>query len=122
VTALPTPPSLTSPHRVTRTRPVLSQFSTTATKSYTEGYVTDEVRLGLATLARKHRYTKGHPLTKQQQAALTRDVVPLYTAGASIRELADATGRSYGAIHRLLATTEGVVMRGRGGARQQRTR
>ncbi|MFD4335865.1 helix-turn-helix domain-containing protein [Streptomyces anulatus] len=38
-----------------------------------------------------------------------------YDAGASIRALAEDTGRSYGGVHRLLADA-GVTFRSRGGA------
>ncbi|MFF9864155.1 helix-turn-helix domain-containing protein [Streptomyces sp. NPDC013953] len=38
-----------------------------------------------------------------------------YDAGASIRALAEETGRSYGAVHRLLGEA-GVAFRARGGA------
>jgi hypothetical protein len=38
-----------------------------------------------------------------------------YDAGASIRALAEDTGRSYGFIHRILTET-GVTLRGGGGA------
>ncbi|MFD4976267.1 helix-turn-helix domain-containing protein [Streptomyces sp. NPDC058424] len=37
-----------------------------------------------------------------------------YEAGATIRALADQTGRSYGGVHRLLADA-GVTFRSRGG-------
>ncbi|MEU1596656.1 helix-turn-helix domain-containing protein [Streptomyces sp. NPDC005708] len=38
-----------------------------------------------------------------------------YEAGTSVRRIAEATGRSYGAVHRLLAEA-GVQFRPRGGA------
>jgi predicted transcriptional regulator len=38
-----------------------------------------------------------------------------YDAGASIRALAEETGRSYGAVHRLLGEA-GAAFRARGGA------
>ncbi|WP_405803391.1 helix-turn-helix domain-containing protein [Streptomyces sp. NBC_01187] len=75
----------------------------------------DEIRLGLQRLARKPRHKKSHRLTPEERAAFAHEVVPLYTAGASIRDLSEATDRSYGFVHRLLSTTEGVVLRGRGG-------
>lgn len=37
-----------------------------------------------------------------------------YDSGASIRALAEETGRSYGFVHRVLSES-GVVLRGRGG-------
>ncbi|MGH3677424.1 MAG: helix-turn-helix domain-containing protein [Mycobacterium sp.] len=41
-------------------------------------------------------------------------VAKQYERGASIRALAEQTGRSYGFIHRLLGES-GVTLRGRGG-------
>ena len=41
-----------------------------------------------------------------------------YSAGSSIRHLANETGRSYGWVHRVLAE-QGVEFRGRGGARRK---
>ncbi len=38
-----------------------------------------------------------------------------YDSGASIRALAEETGRSYGFVHRMLSES-GVTLRGRGGA------
>ncbi|WP_433385096.1 helix-turn-helix domain-containing protein [Actinoplanes sp. CA-142083] len=54
-----------------------------------------------------------------ERQALARDVVSRYTAGESIRALAEATGRSYGYIHRIL-TESGVQLRQRGGARRRK--
>jgi hypothetical protein len=52
------------------------------------------------------------------QRALTQgswpSVVRKYDNGASIRQLAEDTGRSYGFVHRLLAEAD-VTLRGRGG-------
>ncbi|MET7489379.1 helix-turn-helix domain-containing protein [Streptomyces sp. NPDC005538] len=42
------------------------------------------------------------------------DLKTRYEAGTSIRALAEATGRSYGGVHRLLADA-GVQFRSRGG-------
>lgn len=42
------------------------------------------------------------------------DLKTRYEAGASIRALAEETGRSYGGVHRLLADA-GVQFRSRGG-------
>jgi transposase len=44
-----------------------------------------------------------------------------YDAGASIRQLAEESGRSYGAINRLL-NEAGASLRGRGGARNRLSR
>jgi len=58
-------------------------------------------------------------VTGAQREALTASLVEQYAAGASIRELASSTGRSYGFIHRVL-TDGGAQMRGRGGATRNR--
>jgi predicted transcriptional regulator len=58
-------------------------------------------------------------MTREQRAELARSLEVQYQAGASIRELAASTGRSYGFIHRVL-TDAGVPMRGRGGATRAR--
>ena len=58
---------------------------------------------------------KGRRVTGTERDKLTSDLKKKYTAGASIRELAEATGRSYGFIHRILSES-GVPLRGRGGA------
>lgn len=52
---------------------------------------------------------------------LVAGLVERYTAGVSIRELAEATGRSYGFVHAALLAA-GVTMRPRGGARRPRLR
>ncbi|MGZ4616500.1 MAG: helix-turn-helix domain-containing protein, partial [Actinomycetes bacterium] len=46
---------------------------------------------------------------------LAADLKRRYTSGASIRDLASETGRSYGFVHRMLSES-GVALRGRGGA------
>jgi predicted transcriptional regulator len=58
-------------------------------------------------------------VTGAQRQELTASLVEQYAAGASIRELASSTGRSYGFIHRLL-TDGGAQLRGRGGATRNR--
>ena len=58
---------------------------------------------------------KGKRITGSERDKLTKDLKKRYRAGASIRELANETGRSYGFIHRLLSDS-GVKLRGRGGA------
>lgn len=58
-------------------------------------------------------------VTGTAREELTQQVVEQYAKGASIRELAASTGRSYGFIHRLL-TEAGVPLRGRGGATRNR--
>jgi predicted transcriptional regulator len=48
---------------------------------------------------------------------LAAELKAQYEAGASVRSLAESTGRSYGGVHRLL-TDAGVAFRSRGGARR----
>jgi predicted transcriptional regulator len=57
---------------------------------------------------------KGRRITGAERETLTNELTARYTNGASIRELAADTGRSYGFIHRLLVES-GVHIRGRGG-------
>ena len=59
--------------------------------------------------------TKGRRITGGDRAKLAGDLKSRYESGASIRELAAETGRSYGFVHRILAES-GVTLRGRGGA------
>lgn len=58
-------------------------------------------------------------VTGKEREELTASLVAQYRAGASIRELAAATGRSYGFVHRLLSESD-VDLRGRGGATRGR--
>lgn len=58
---------------------------------------------------------KGTRLTGADRAQLAGQLAEKYEAGASIRMLAEETGRSYGFIHRILSESE-VPLRGRGGA------
>ncbi len=58
---------------------------------------------------------KGRRVQGGERDKLSQDLKKKYVAGASIRELAESTGRSYGFVHRLL-TESGVALRGRGGA------
>ncbi|MFJ9841595.1 helix-turn-helix domain-containing protein [Kitasatospora sp. NPDC101155] len=53
--------------------------------------------------------------TEQDREELTRDMRTMYAAGASLREIGEAYGKSYGTVHRLLARA-GVVFRPRGGS------
>jgi hypothetical protein len=50
---------------------------------------------------------------------LTQELVEAYRQGASIRDLAASSGRSYGLIHKLLGEA-GVQLRARGGATRGR--
>ncbi len=58
---------------------------------------------------------KGTRVTGSDRNRLATDLKTRYDSGESIRALANATGRSYGFIHRILTET-GVTLRGRGGA------
>jgi len=58
---------------------------------------------------------KGSRVTGGERDRLAADLRKKYDSGASIRTLADSTGRSYGFVHRIL-TESGATLRGRGGA------
>lgn len=58
---------------------------------------------------------KGRRVTGTERDKLSADLKKKYSGGASIRELAASTGRSYGFVHRVL-TESGATLRGRGGA------
>jgi hypothetical protein len=58
---------------------------------------------------------KGSRVTGSDRDRLAGDLKKKYEGGESIRKLADATGRSYGFVHRILTET-GATLRGRGGA------
>lgn len=58
---------------------------------------------------------KGRRITGGERETLTTELKKRYDQGASIRELAAETGRSYGFIHRVLVESE-ATLRGRGGA------
>jgi predicted transcriptional regulator len=58
---------------------------------------------------------KGARIAGTQRVTLAKQLKQQYETGRSIRELADAHGRSYGFVHRLLSEA-GVTLRGRGGA------
>ena len=62
---------------------------------------------------------KGARITGADRHKLTAEVTKQYSKGKSIRELADAQGRSYGFVHRLLVES-GTVLRGRGGATRKK--
>jgi predicted transcriptional regulator len=57
---------------------------------------------------------KGARITGTARDELTVELVRKYDDGASIRELAEDSGRSYGFVHRLLADAD-ITLRGRGG-------
>lgn len=58
---------------------------------------------------------KGQRITGADRDKLAKELRKRYEAGASIRELAADTQRSYGFVHRILSDA-GVQLRGRGGA------
>jgi hypothetical protein len=57
---------------------------------------------------------KGSRVTGAERDKLSTTLKKKYDGGASIRELASSTGRSYGFIHRVLSEA-GANLRGRGG-------
>ncbi len=59
--------------------------------------------------------TKGTRITGEIREKLATDLRKKYERGASIRALAESTGRSYGFVHRVLSEAD-VPLRGRGGA------
>lgn len=59
--------------------------------------------------------SKGTRITGESRDKLAADLRKEYESGASIRALAEQTGRSYGFVHRVLTEAE-VALRGRGGA------
>jgi transposase len=65
--------------------------------------------------------TPGARVTGDQRTRLRAALVKKYTKGASIRALAEETGRSYGFIHTVL-TEAGVTLRARGGHRSHKPR
>jgi len=58
---------------------------------------------------------KGARISGEARTKLAAKLQSEYKKGATIRSLADAHGRSYGFIHRLLLES-GMSLRGRGGA------
>lgn len=58
---------------------------------------------------------KGARITGTDRSKLAGELKKKYTGGASIRALAEETGRSYGFVHRILTESD-VTLRGRGGA------
>lgn len=65
--------------------------------------------------------TKGRRVTGGDRSKLASDLRKRYESGASIRELAADTGRSYGFIHRIVSES-GATLRGRGGATRSRAK
>jgi hypothetical protein len=64
---------------------------------------------------------KGARITGADRTKLSNDLKKAYDKGKSIRELADAHGRSYGFVHRVL-TESGATLRGRGGATRSKAK
>jgi predicted transcriptional regulator len=65
--------------------------------------------------------TKGRRVTGSDRSKLASDLRKRYEGGASIRELAADTGRSYGFVHRILSES-GATLRGRGGATRSKAK
>ena len=63
---------------------------------------------------------KGSRVTGGDRDRLSGDLKRKYEGGASIRALAEASGRSYGFVHRILSES-GATLRGRGGATRRTT-
>ncbi len=59
--------------------------------------------------------TKGIRVTGGDRDTLAKTLKTKYESGASIRALAEESGRSYGFVHRILSEA-GASLRGRGGA------
>jgi hypothetical protein len=62
---------------------------------------------------------KGMRVTGGERDKLSTTLRKRYDGGASIRDLAEQTGRSYGFVHRILGEA-GATLRGRGGATRRR--
>lgn len=62
---------------------------------------------------------KGSRITGDDRNRLADNLRQRYDQGASIRELATDTNRSYGFVHRILSES-GATLRGRGGATRGR--
>ncbi|MFD6856799.1 helix-turn-helix domain-containing protein [Rhodococcus sp. NPDC060086] len=64
-------------------------------------------------------YAKGARVTGESRDRLQAELKRRYEAGASIRTLAQETGRSYGFVHNVLVESQ-VRLRGRGGPNRRR--
>ena len=62
---------------------------------------------------------KGSRITGDEREKLAGELRQQYDSGKSIRELAEASGRSYGFVHRIL-NESGATLRGRGGATRRK--
>lgn len=72
-------------------------------------------------MARVIEYAKGTRVTGESRDRLQAHLKERYEAGASIRSLAQETGRSYGFVHNVLVESD-VVLRHRGGANRRKAR
>jgi transposase-like protein len=61
----------------------------------------------------------GSRVTGGERDKLSSTLRKRYDNGASIRDLAESTGRSYGFVHRILSES-GASLRGRGGATRRK--
>ncbi|MFB7418272.1 helix-turn-helix domain-containing protein [Streptomyces sp. NPDC056210] len=64
---------------------------------------------------------KSKRITGAARDQLAAELKATYEGGASIRDIAQSTGRSYGFVHRILIET-GVTLRGRGGDTRSKPR
>lgn len=64
---------------------------------------------------------KGKRITGSDRDKLAKELRKQYASGQSIRSLAEAHGRSYGFVHRVLSES-GASLRGRGGATRRKSR
>lgn len=62
---------------------------------------------------------KGSRVTGGERDSLSNQLKRKYESGASIRALAEESGRSYGFVHRILSEA-GATLRGRGGATRRK--
>ena len=62
----------------------------------------------------------GRRIVGNERMELAENFAERYAAGDSIRAIADASGRSYGFVHRVL-NENGVTLRARGGDTKRRT-
>jgi hypothetical protein len=63
---------------------------------------------------------KGTRVTGGDRSTLSDQLKTQYEGGASIRALAEESGRSYGFVHRILSES-GASLRGRGGATRKKS-
>ena len=65
--------------------------------------------------------TKGRRIVGGERDKLAGELRRKYEGGASIRQLAEETGRSYGFVHGVLVGS-GATMRGRGGSTRKKAK